>query len=277
MEQNVENIEHLAGTAGGHKQLPSRLQTELATELPEGQRGLALLLQAAWKASEDSRETLRDILSEIETQGEQSTELLAHVEQRSQDFLEAAEEQSWQTCDRLEQVTIDLGGVSDHLEKQSDLALEQLSAQRKETTRLADTHTGLALRLCEGQSAMESGLEQLVAGQTKATDSLAANQRRLVEQFELSQRNASQELQFLRATLESDRRGRRRQTLVAMTVGVGLLVAGLVFAPQAFFPRPQSSPERSAQRESAPAVKAPRTTPRKDIALPAGMPRSGGD
>lgn len=276
MEQNFENTERQASAPNEQRQLPDRLRTELPSQLPEGQRGLALLLQAAWKASEDGRETLREILHELETRGEQSTEMLAQVEQRSQEFLEAAEEQSWQTCDRLEQVTIDLGGVSGHLEKQSDLALEQLSAQRKATTRLAHAHTGLALRLCEGQTAVESGLEQLVAGQAKATDSLAANQRRLVEQFEISQRHASQELQLLRATLETERRGRRRRSLVAMTVGVGLLVAGLAFAPQSFFPTPKSSPERSAQTEPAPAVKARRSA-RKAISLPAGMPRQGSD
>lgn len=270
MEENMWDHEGRAEAPHEQKQLPDRLRAEVATELPDGKRGLALLLQAAWKASEDGRETMREILHELEARGEQSTRMLEHAEERSQQFLEAAEEQSWQTCDRLEQVTVDLSGVSNHLEHQSTLALEQLRAQRKATTKLAHTHTGLALRLCEGQTAVESGLEQLVSGQAKATDSLAENQRRMLEQFEISQRQAAEELQFLREALESDRRGRRRRSLVAMTVGVGLIAGGLAFFSQSFLPSP-TSPVRSAQHETAP-IKKERST-RESIALPASMPR----
>ena len=147
MDQNMSACGPPAEAGEETRQLPAQLRTELPTELPQGKRGLALLLQAAWHASEDGRDTMRDILHELELRGAQGVRFLEHVDQRYEALSQTFEEHSWQACDRLEQVSFDVRGVSNHLEQQSSIASEQLRAQREATTTLLSTHSGLAQQL----------------------------------------------------------------------------------------------------------------------------------
>jgi hypothetical protein len=299
-----------------NRMLPEVLRDVPTGEFPRGKRELALFLHAAWNAGEDGRQTMRDILHELQVHGAQGAELVAQVERRYDDLLEviegfqetvrqaqdrsarqterlhdavtntsaqimdAAQEQSWQACDRLEQVAVDLGGVSRQLEAQSELAAEQLQVQRsaasaqaavagaaKDQAEAARSLTRVADQLGGASARTAASFETERAANRAATEALAETQRRLIEQLEATRRDSER----LNDAWARDQRARRRQTLLSAVAGLALAVAGgaWLFANPSALDAVSLGFGSSAEPAAEVAPNRPATT-----TLPAGMPRS---